>query len=79
MRFLIIPDVQFLISVGNKYDLEIHQLDFKTTFLNGELEKEVFMEIPEVYVSLKIRSQGWVLKFILFKCAYLCGESAINS
>ena len=40
-------DVRFLLIIANKYRLEIHQLDVKTAFLNGYLEKRVFMEIPE--------------------------------
>ncbi len=28
-------------------DMEIHQIDMKTTFLNGELEEEIYMEQPQ--------------------------------
>lgn len=42
-----VTDVRFLLSVTNKYNLELHQLDVKTAFLNGYLEKKVYMEIPE--------------------------------
>lgn len=41
-----LTDVRFILSLSNKLDLELHQLDVKTAFLNGELEKEVYMEIP---------------------------------
>ncbi|PHT60935.1 Agamous-like MADS-box protein AGL62 [Capsicum annuum] len=36
-----------LIALAAVYGLEIHQIDVKTTFLNGELEEEIYMEQPE--------------------------------
>ena len=32
-------------------DLELHQMDVKTTFFNGELEEEIYMEQPVNFVS----------------------------
>ncbi|OXU18182.1 hypothetical protein TSAR_014973 [Trichomalopsis sarcophagae] len=39
--------IRATISISNKEDLEICQMDVKTAFLNGELEEEVFMEMPD--------------------------------
>lgn len=39
--------IRAALSIINKEDLEVSQMDVKTAFLNGELEEEVFMEIPE--------------------------------
>lgn len=40
-------DFQFLIAIANKFQLKICQIDVKTTFLNGELENKIFMQIPQ--------------------------------
>jgi hypothetical protein len=32
------------------YDLELHQMDVKTTFLNGDLEENVYIEQPKDFI-----------------------------
>ena len=39
-----------LILLVAVYDLQIHQMNVKTTFLNGELEEEIYMEQPKGYM-----------------------------
>ncbi|KAG7552374.1 Zinc finger CCHC-type [Arabidopsis thaliana x Arabidopsis arenosa] len=45
-----ITSIRFLIAVSAIYDLEIHQMDVKTAFLNGELDEEIYMEQPEGFI-----------------------------
>lgn len=42
------PTVFLNLAIINKLNLEVSQMDVKTTFLNGKLEtKEIYMEIPD--------------------------------
>ena len=42
--------IQVLLSLAASYGLLIHQMDVKTTFLNGELDEEIYMDQPDEFV-----------------------------
>ena len=54
--------LRLLLAYGNQEEMDIHQMDVKTAFLNGILEQEVYMEIPEGYDVHN--SEGKVLKLL---------------
>ncbi|CEM29329.1 unnamed protein product [Vitrella brassicaformis CCMP3155] len=41
--------VRAILAIANQLDLEIHQMDVNTAFLNAPLDKPVFMECPPGY------------------------------
>ena len=43
--------VTSLLALANAHDLEIHQMDVKTAFLNGSLDCEIYMSQPEGFVD----------------------------
>ena len=43
--------IRTLFTVGATEDMKIHQMDVKTTFLNGDLDEEIYMEQSEGYKS----------------------------
>ena len=58
--------VRMLIAVVTQHKWEIHQLDVKSAFLNGELKDEVFVEQPEGFIDK--HNEGKVYK--LYKALY---------
>jgi hypothetical protein len=77
-----LTSIRFLLSLAASYDLEIEQMDVKTTFLHGDLEEEIYMSQPEHYIvkgkeswvcrlkkslyGLKQSPRMWYLKFDAF-------------
>ena len=45
-----ISSIRMLIAISSIHNLQIHQMDVKTAFLNGDLDKEIYMEQPEGFI-----------------------------
>jgi hypothetical protein len=54
--------IRVMLSLATSYNLFIHQMDIKTTFLNGELEEEIYMDQPDGF-ALK-GQEGMVCKLL---------------
>ena len=46
-----ITSIRLLIAMAAIFDLQIHQMDVKTAFLNGDLNEEIYMDQPESFVE----------------------------
>jgi len=56
MKRLFSPVAQFasvhlILAIVASLGLELHQMDVKTTFLNGKLNEEIFMEQPQGFIE----------------------------
>ncbi|KAG8498715.1 hypothetical protein CXB51_005041 [Gossypium anomalum] len=47
--------IRALLGIVAMHDLELEQLDVKTTFLHGELEEDIYMQQPEGFYSFRKR------------------------
>ena len=45
-----ISSIRTLIAIAAIHNLEIHQMDVKTAFLNGYLDEEIYMEQPKGFI-----------------------------
>ena len=66
-----------ILALKAPMDLEIHQLDVKTTFLNDELDMETYMEQQEVFehkgkehLVCKLKKSLYGLKHGMSACTY---------
>ena len=71
--------LQIIMALVAHFDFDLHQMDVKMAFLNGNLEEEVYMKQPEGFsysegehlvcklkksiYGLKQESRQWYLKF----------------
>jgi hypothetical protein len=46
-----ITSIRVLLAIAAALNFHVHQLDIKTTFLNGFLKEEIYMEQPEGYIQ----------------------------
>ena len=47
-----INSIRMVLAIATLKYLEVHQMDVKTAFLNGDLNKEIYMEQPEGFSTL---------------------------
>nr|GEV43768.1 zinc finger, CCHC-type [Tanacetum cinerariifolium] len=52
-----ISTIRLLLALAAIHDLVIHQMDVKTTFLNGDLDEKIYMKQPEGFVTSKHESK----------------------
>jgi hypothetical protein len=45
-----LTSIRFILSIPATFDLEVEQMDVKTTFLHGDLEEEIYMKQSEGFV-----------------------------
>ena len=47
--------IRILMAIVNQFNLELEQMDVKTTFLHGDLQETIYMEQPKGFVEDKSR------------------------
>lgn len=55
------PSVCMVLFIVAHMDLDPHQMDFKTTFLNGDLEEEIYMTQPIGHVEKGLEDKVYKL------------------
>ena len=58
--------IRVLLAITAYSDLELDQLDVKTTFLHGNLEEEIYMEQPEGFIQKGLEDKVCLLRKSLY-------------
>ncbi|XP_024989341.1 uncharacterized protein LOC112523871 [Cynara cardunculus var. scolymus] len=66
-----ITSTRILFALASIHKLPIRQMDVKTTFLNGELDEEVYMKQPEGFILPRNENREFVVRnHIVTKCSF---------
>lgn len=49
--------LRILLTIANQFDMELRQLDVKTAYLNGNMDENIYMEIPDGFYLDKSREK----------------------
>lgn len=58
--------IRLLLALVAQFDLELEQLDVKTTFLNGDFEETIYMDQPKGYITSENKDKVCLLKRSLY-------------
>ena len=58
--------IRTILAIANQLDLEVHQMDVCSAFLNGVLEEDIYMKQPEGFISEKFPKKVCKLKKSLY-------------
>ena len=70
--------IRVLLSLAANLDWPLHQFDIKNAFLNGELEKEVFMTLPPRFCKEEEKIRVCKLKKSLYVSNNLQEQGSID-
>ena len=59
--------IQSVLAIANQLDLEVHQMDVKSAYLNGKLDEEIYMRQPDGYVDTKRLDMVYMLRKSLYR------------
>nr|PNR28833.1 hypothetical protein PHYPA_027525 [Physcomitrium patens] len=55
-----IQSIRLILALAVQLDLHVHQMDVKTAFLNGSLQEEIYMKIPEGVINTYLATLGFI-------------------
>src|SRR4051812_26247595 len=71
--------IRMLVSYAANFNWPLHQLDVKNAFLRGNLQEEVYMEIPPGFGTQQLAGKECKLKKSLYGLKHLQGPGLIDS
>ena len=73
--------IRSLLAIANELDLDVHQMDVKCAFLQGDLEEEIYMQQPEGFIDKDHPNKVCRLRKSIYglKQSARCWNLAINT